>query len=423
MRRPALTLAVLVIAAAGSPQDFEKVRRLAAEGRAAYDRKDYPAFLDLTKAAAQEMPRSTRWTYNLACAYALDGKPEEAVAALRTLADRRVFVDTAGEADFASLRERADFRDVVARLDALKTPVLASTVAFRLPEKDLITEGVAHDPRTGDFFVSSVHHRKVVRVRRDRSVRDFVAEGQDGLWAALALAVDPRRRVLWVSSAAVPQIRGFSKDEEGKSALFAFDLESGRLRHRVEGPAPLGALDLAVDAGGDLFAAASRSGALYRLPRGASRLEELVPAGRLPAPQGIAPSADGRHLYVADYVLGIVRVDRRTREVRVLAPPADIALEGIDGLVLHGRQLIAIQNGLRPHRVLRLALDAKGEAITRADVLESTHPEHDEPTLGVRVGGDLYYVANSQWGSFDKGQIWPLDRLKQPVILKLPLGR
>ena len=70
----------------------------------------------------------------------------------------------------------------------------------------------------------------------------------------------------------------------------------------------------------------------------------------------------------------------------------------------------------------RLTLDARDEAVTRAEVLESARPDYDEPTLGVKVGGDIYYVANSQWGAFEKDQIQP-ERLKQPVILKLPLGR
>jgi hypothetical protein len=421
-----LTVAGLLVLLHGTTaQDLAKVRRLAEEGRAAYDRKDYPAFLELTRQAAREMPHSTRWNYNLACAYALNGRAEDAVASLRWLADRRVAVDTAGEGDFASLRERADFKEVTARFDALKRLVLASTVAFRLAEKDLITEGVAYDPRTGSFFVSSVHRRKVVRIGPDLTTKDFVTEGQGGLWAALALTVDGRRNVLWVSSAAMPQIRGYTPQDEGKSALFAYDLGTGVLRHRLQlpGPGPHGGADLAVDREGNLLVAASRTGGLYVLPRDGKELVELVAPGRLASPQGLAPTADGRHVFVADYVLGIARVDRRTREVRVLAPPPDLALSGIDGLFLHGERLVGIQNGVRPHRVVRLTLGPRQDAVARAEVLESSHPEYDEPTLGVMVGNDLYYVANSQWGSFDQGQIWPLERLKQPVILKLALGR
>jgi hypothetical protein len=49
------------------------------------------------------------------------------------------------------------------------------------------------------------------------------------------------------------------------------------------------------------------------------------------------------------------------------------------------------------------------------------HAAFNEPTLGVVVGKELFYVANSQWGSFDKEVIWPADKLKEPVILRLDL--
>ena len=56
----------------------------------------------------------------------------------------------------------------------------------RCAEKDLITEGVAHDPKTGAFFVSSVRHRKIVRRGAGRA----------------------RRRTSWPKPAGRPAVRG-----------------------------------------------------------------------------------------------------------------------------------------------------------------------------------------------------------------------
>ena len=51
--------------------------------------------------------------------------------------------------------------------------------------------------------------------------------------------------------------------------------------------------------------------------------------------------------------------------------------------------------------------------------MDRAHPAYDEPTLGVLVGDDLYYVANSQGGSFtEEGVILPPDK---PVVLRLRL--
>jgi tetratricopeptide (TPR) repeat protein len=49
-------------------------------------------------------------------------------------------------------------------------------------------------------------------------------------------------------------------------------------------------------------------------------------------------------------------------------------------------------------------------------------PAFDEPTLGVLVKDNFYFIANSQWGALDEqGGIAPAEKLKEPVVLKLRL--
>jgi sugar lactone lactonase YvrE len=76
-----------------------------------------------------------------------------------------------------------------------------SELAFMLSETDLIPEGIAYDPLDRAFFLSSLHKRKVVRVRlRTRGaspmVEEFTAPGQDGLYSTLGMKIDAERRVL-----------------------------------------------------------------------------------------------------------------------------------------------------------------------------------------------------------------------------------
>lgn len=127
-------------------------------------------------------------------------------------------------------------------------------------------------------------------------------------------------------------------------------------------------------------------------------------------------------LYVADYARGILRVDLAARELRLLDSPGDAAAVGIDGLYLDRGGLVGIQNGVTPHRVVRLRLSAGGDRIAGIDVLERARPDYAEPTLGVVVDGELYYVANSQWERFreDGGMDAP-DRLRPPLVLRLRL--
>jgi len=425
VRRPVL-VAVLGLAGAAvvlaQPLDRTAVRKAYDGLNAAQRAQDWPAMLSYSKELLTLAPRSMRALYTLAGAQSRNGQAAEAVATLGRLADYGVRYDLAKSEDLAPLKGRADFQAVAARMDGLLSPVGSSLPAFRLAEKDLLTESVVHDAKTGAFFVSSVHRRKVVRVDREGKAADFVREGQDGLYAAQALAADARSRSLYVSSEATPLMAGFRKEEEGRSAVFEFDLDTAKLRRRLEAPGEgARASDLTLGADGTLFAADPQSGAVYRLAPQAAAFSVLVGPGLLASAQGMALSADGAWLYVADYTQGLARVEVATGKVTFLETPANLAVTGIDGLILAGDSLVGIQNGLEPHRLVRFRLDAAGTRIVESTLLERSHPDFDEPTLGVRVGPELYYVANSQYGAFGEDGQPKADQLREPVILKRTL--
>jgi sugar lactone lactonase YvrE len=421
--------AVTPLAAPAAPEparaDLEAYQESLKEAMAAHERKDFASFLEHSLSASRAAPDSPRALYNVACGYSLTGRKDEAVAAVSRMADRKTYFNVDADPDFDAVRDTPGFKAARARLEALKAPIHRSSVAFTLPQEDLIPEGIAHDPASGAFFVSSVHRRSIVRVDPGGQTSELVKEGQDGLFAVLGIQVDPARRSLWACSAAVPEMKGHREDDRGKTGLFEFDLTTGQLRRKLlldEPGVGHGLNDLAIDPRGDVFVSDTGTSAIYTLPAGGDRLSVFIEPGRLASPGGIAISSDAKTLFIADYRQGIARVDRARREVTFLAPPEHATLVGIDGLRFHEGALIAIQNGIQPHRVVRLALTPDGAAVREAVILEMSHPLFNEPTLGVILGQDFWYIANSQWGSFDKGGvIWPADRLKDPVILKMRL--
>lgn len=413
--------AALCAVSLSAPAAEDPVRSLSEQATAAHGAKDYAAFLKHSRALADLVPWSVRARYNLACAHALIGEPAAAMRILERLATQQIAFDLPADDDLASLREREDFAEVQRRMDALSTPVGQAQPAFALGEKDLIPEGVAHDPQTGAFFVSSVRHRKIVRVAPDGSARDFVAEGQDGLFSVLALAVDAPRRALWASSQATPQMIGFRQEDTGRSFLAEYDVDSGRLRRTVAAPEGGQVADLSVGKGGAVFVSDPASGRVYLLEREGKALRTLVAPGSLRSPQGIAIAADGRTLYVADYARGVARVRIADGSATWLAAPADAALTGIDGLVLAGGWLLGIQNGITPHRVIGIRLDPSAEAATEVRTLERGHRAFDEPTLGVVVGSHFHFVANSQYGHFRRDGSLDETRLVGAVVLRTPL--
>jgi hypothetical protein len=135
----------------------------------------------------------------------------------------------------------------------------------------------------------------------------------------------------------------------------------------------------------------------------------------------LALSSDGKMLYASDY-RGLFAIDLARRRAAPLRVPADLALSGIDGLVRYENSLIAIQNGIAPHRVIRLDLARDGMSIAKARILEMNHPDFDEPTLGVVVDGALYLSADSQGQKYldEQNPIRP-EEARDAIILKLPL--
>jgi len=391
----------------------------------AYEAHDVPAFLAHAREAERLRPDHGGVIYGLASACALSGDTAGAFGMLRRFAKLGYTADVAADSDFARLRSLPAFAVVRRSLERNAEPVMRSQAAFTLPERDLLTEGIAHDPRTGAFFVGSVHHRKILRVDRAGRVTEFIAPARDGLWAPLGMRTDSARGLLWVATTALPQMVGYDSADAGRSGLYAFDLATGALRGRYLLPrdgATHALGDVVITRAGDVYASDSRSPAIYRVRAGADTLEEFLHSPLLLSAQGMAFDRAEQAMYLADYSRGLLRVDMTTRDVQPMPAADGVLTLGIDGLSAVGGALIGVQNGVAPYRVVRLHLDGDGRRIVAADVLERARPDYAEPTLGVVVGNTMYYVANSQWEQFrDDGTIEAPAELKAPLILRLPL--
>jgi sugar lactone lactonase YvrE len=279
--------------------------------------------------------------------------------------------------------------------------------------------------------LSSLHKRKIVRVRprtanRPAVVEDFTSQGQDGLYSTLGMKVDAERRVLWVCSSAESFMTGYSEADAGKAALFKYDLNTRRLIRKYEiGPNPRHLLnDLALNAEGDVFITDIASGEIFTVLHDKDVLEVFIPSGRFTAPNGIAISSEGGKLFISDLPFGVYVVDVKTKLSTRLPQSVGISPSGSDGLYFYKNSLIGIVNIVseRAGRVARFYLDDSAESITRGAVLDCNHPVYQWPTTGVVVGDSLFYIANSQFGSFDnEGRIFPRSKLHKVVVMKLKL--
>ena len=317
----------------------------------------------------------------------------------------------------------AGLPEALGRIAARSGRGVRSPPIFTFPDSDSTfwPEGIAYDSVRAEFYLAGVREGRVARVDRRGKVHPALQVASKG-WSALAVGVDLPQGKLWVTAAALPQARGYDPADSGRAAILAFDLADGTLRSRFDlPPAPEGHVpgDVLVAPDGDVYVSDSAHPAIWRIHEGGLEVFARDPGFR--SLQGQALSMDGRTLYVADYSHGIAAIDRGTRRVRWLPSPARSSVLGIDGLFGFGSFLFGVQNGLVPPRVVLIDLSVEGDRITNVRELARDPVDADEPTLLVRAGPDLVYVANSQWEKYDEdGTRRPGTRLGAPRVLKVP---
>jgi WD40 repeat protein len=418
----AVVLATGFFAAGATVQDARSYEEQAVK---AFTAKDYPAFLSAVQKAAELRPNHPRLLTNLARAFALNGNRTEALKTLKLLTQMGLAAPIAKDESLASLRDAPEFDEIAAAFEANTRPIGTTSVAFNLKQKGLIPEGLAYDPASRTFFVGSVHQRKILRIAEDRAVSDFAPASKD-LWSVLGLKVDSERHVLWAASAAMPQTENLDPADDGKSALLKFDLATGKLIQKVVLPKTdndkhvLG--DLTLNSRGDVFASDSLTPALYRLAAGSERIESFVTDARFTSPQGLCFSPDEKQLFMADYSQGIFVIDPASKKVSLLAPDKGITLLGIDGLYFYRGDLIGVQNGIEPQRIVRLSLNPELSMVTKCAVVAANTPSLTEPTLAVIVEPSIYVNGNSQWSAFgDDGKLLPDSKLEDAQVVKAQL--
>ncbi len=392
---------------------------------AAVQRADTPTARREVDRAVKAWPTQPNYIWGRAILALRSGDTAATREALTRYADLGLGRDLDRDTALVRLGRIPSFHDLVSRLGEQAKPVARSRPRLILPDSTFYPEGVDIDTRTGLTYVSSIRHRTIaVLTPRGDYVREIFPRQGAGIGAIFGVRVDPKRGVLWATMAGLPRMAGWTPADSDRNALLEINLSSGEiLRRWFLPPSPAGHLlgDVAIGPLGDVFATDSRDPVLYRLEDGTDSLQ----AFRHPlfkSLQGIAPAPDGRTVFVADHDIGLLRVDVLSGEVLRIADPVAVTSLGCDGIAWHDGSIIAVQNGVTPARIMRFQLDSAWTSIRRADILDRNSAIADEPTLGVVLGDEFYYVANSQWGKYDdEGHRIPGSRLQKPVILSLPL--
>ena len=405
---------VLVLNAQASLQEVYQA------GVTAYKNGDNEAFLANMKLAYAYRPNHPSILYNLSVAYALNGDKENSIEKLEKVLWMNAELPFQSDEDLASLKGFEPFEKLNKEIELLKRPLLNGTEAFGLTDKAFHPEGIAYSKKTKKFYLGSVRDRKIITVDKNGTVNEF-ASGM-GLMSVMGLRVDDQKGLLWVSSTPAPEMKDF---EKGLTAeLICFDLKSHSIVERYSAPhseAWIG--DLTTRSDGAVYATSSSSDrpAIYVVKSNSDQMEVLLEPDNLVSLQGITFNENETCLFLADYRYGIFKYELKTKVLSQVVSDVKTSLKGIDGLYFIDGDLIAIHNGVKPFRIVRYKLNESEDRIVGYEFLEKALPEMNEPTLGVIVKDELYYVANSPWAAYNKEKEFLIEKSSEPSIRKVKI--
>jgi len=393
----------------------DNVPGLLGQANQAYTTGDYPLLRRTLERLHQVRPYNSEYMYRLVLAYALLDQKAKAYDLMLRMQQQGLSYDFMLSDDSKNIRGTEVFDYVNDLMKQAANPVGEAEVMFTLPGNVVMPEAMAWDPGRQKFLVGTVAEGQVLAIDAQGQVEELIrADNENGMWAVLDILVDEARNRLWVSSAAVPSFRNVSVPDQGRSALFEFDLQTLELLRRypvpVDGrPHVLGSMVMGPN--GDIFIADRALPIIYSKQAGEQKLTGVLASQEMISMRGIAMQPDGRIMYVADREMGILVVDLVSQRAAKLTIPDTLNVGGIDGMYLWNNHLVIIQNGISPQRVMRLGLDASGTSVETVRPLAVAQPEFNFPSFGMLKAEDLVYFASSHFSN-EVGQNKPVTVLR-----------
>jgi hypothetical protein len=411
----AATAAMLSVSATAAQTPPAYQETMATAGKA-FQESDWPALNDALDAAQAARPYSLYVYRNRILARMLAGREDEALALAGDAADRGLSLDLTGHPAFDRLAALPEFAPLAARMQENAAPLGAPAATREFAETALLPEALAYGKKQA-LYVGSVRSGAIMTANRNDKTMALVAQAPGGVFD-----LEVRGRAIW---AAVNNQLAYDNADpvEPFAAVMAFDVKTGAVLHDIrvsEEAALLGDLEIAKD--GTVYASDSITPRLYRMTPGGKALEVFAENPRFVNLQGIALDEKNNRLFIADYLSGLFAVDTATGAVTEIANGAGAHLGGIDGLYYYKGDLVGIQNGTTPQRIVWIRLNDDATAATAFIAMHGNLDGWNEPTHGAIVGNELRYIATSHWPAYDDNGSLREGAAPQPLrIMTLPL--
>ncbi|MCF6264367.1 MAG: hypothetical protein L3J24_12380 [Xanthomonadales bacterium] len=380
----------------------DSVRTLQGLASKAYAQKKNRAFVKIMEKLHRLRPLDTDYMYQLALAYSLVNNKNAAYDLMLTLQRQGAAYDFNATEDSKNLRGTEVYEYINDLMVRALEPSGSVENVLTLADDVVLPEAIDWDPLNQTFLIGTVADGRILRVDdKGKSSTLFQADAENGMWSIYDIKVDVKRKIFWVSSAALPGYKNYSQADFGRSALFKFDLKSGKLLQRypmaLDGN-PHSFANMALADDGSVYIADSQAPILYVFKPGDSSPKVFAASTDLLSIRSIVLNKDNTYLYLSDYSNGLFIINLEDSQMRAPVMPETLNTSGIDGMYRWADSLVIIQNGFTPSRVLRLQLDSDGVEIIDMAPLAVSQLVFDNPNFGVIRGDWLYYFANSHWG-------------------------
>lgn len=425
---PAVLLICLGLFITNAPaQDFSSIRQFGRQAFAAADSSESAALMPSCIKLLEVLPNNPVLNYLAARLNALQGNNQTSISYLELSAVLGYGLDMLGYARDLSndpalnnLREYSGFLKVVSLVDSVEKSIENGDVAWTITDRDLLPEGIAFDARTQSFFLGSETRNKIIQINKNGQVENFTEFSLDMQCTVLGIEVDEQRRHLWACVVFNDgQPYKAKTTENGWTGILKLDVDSGKLikkyiipqvkmRHEFN--------DLVVSRAGDVYISNAQQGSIYIISSYNDRLRLWLNSDDFVSPNGITLSPDGTAVYMADWVLGIFKIDIGSKNAILLPTAPGIATCGIDGLYSWKNSLIAVQNGL--DRIMRFDLNNDGNEIINMTILDANTPVMDIPTTGVVIHNSIFYIANRSMRNYHKRQSLKDSEMRDVTIVR-----
>lgn len=392
------------------------------EATAAYEKKDYESFLDNIRRADGLRPNHPVIVPKVAVAWALNGRKTRSIQKLRQMMLMDATYDFINNPDFEAIKGHKGYDRLVELQKRLNVVEVNDEVFMTIDAAELHPESFIV-LENGELLLGSIRQKKIVKVNQAGAVSDWL----DTPYAVLGMKADFEKGHLWVSTAAIPEMEGFTKADQGKSVVLQVNIQTAEILQGLEYDEESTIGDIVVDQQDRVWMSNSMTPYLSRLETdtsnylGAFNRKQFDLSEVYFSLQGLTLTEGEQYLYFSDYIKGLFRINLKTDDINKVFAPRTSLLKGIDGLYSYKNTLLAIHNGTKPYRVVQYFLDERGTHIQRERIINRGGESLGEPTLGQVKDGYFYYIANSPWPFYDEERNLQVDQLKPIEIRRIKL--